>query len=71
MLPEKLIEQIRAHLNFVRQIHTNDLAEGFTASLPDAIGTKDPNAGKQWGLAVPLPGQEPPKEPSLRAFFQP
>lgn len=37
MLPGKLIESIRNHLPFIRDIHAIDLKEGFTASLHEAL----------------------------------
>lgn len=63
MLPEKLIDPVREHLSFVRQIHTVDLTEGFTASLPEAIGVKYPNAGKEWGWQYLFPGKSRATDP--------
>ena len=49
MLPEKLIEPVRTHLERVRLLHARDLREGFgDVSLPYALARKYPRAGKEW-----------------------
>lgn len=49
MLPQKLREPLRLHLEKVRAIHAEDLAEGFgEVFLPDALDRKFPNAAKEW-----------------------
>ena len=49
MLPEKLVEPVRAHLERVRLLHARDLREGFgDVSLPHALARKYPRAGKEW-----------------------
>ena len=49
MLPEKLVEPVRAHLERVRLLHARDLREGFgDVNLPYALARKYPRAGKEW-----------------------
>jgi site-specific recombinase XerD len=49
MLPERLIEPLRAHLERVRGLHERDLAEGFgEVYLPFALARKYPKAGRSW-----------------------
>jgi integron integrase len=49
VLPGRLAEPIRAHLERVRRQHLADVAgnAGFVA-LPDALGRKYPGAGREW-----------------------
>ncbi len=49
VLPARLAEPLRAHLERVRLRHVADVAgnAGFVA-LPDALGRKYPNAGREW-----------------------
>jgi len=50
MLPERLAEPLRAHLERVRGLHQKDLAEGFgEVFLPDALAAKYRDAARQWG----------------------
>ncbi|NJC86984.1 MAG: integron integrase, partial [Desulfuromonas sp.] len=49
MLPQALVADLRRHLVQVRQQHVNDLAQGFgNVWLPQALGRKYPNAGRDW-----------------------
>jgi integron integrase len=49
MLPVALVEPLRAHLERVRELHRQDLAEGFGAVyLPYALERKYPNAAREW-----------------------
>ena len=49
VLPEKLIAPLRAHLEKVRALHEQDLAEGFgEVYLPHALARKYPRAGRSW-----------------------
>lgn len=70
MLPVKLIEPIREHMSFVRQIYAVDLAEGYTASLPEAIGVKYPNAGKEWGWQYLFPGKSRATDPRTGKVYR-
>jgi len=50
VLPEKLIEPIRTHLEVIRKIYDKDRAENIAGVyLPHALERKYPNAGKEWG----------------------
>ena len=50
MLPERLVEPLRAHLDKVKALHDRDLAEGFgEVFLPSALAGKSPRAPKAWG----------------------
>ncbi len=49
MLPEKLVEPMRAHLEHVRMLHARDLRDGYgEARLPYALARKYPRAGREW-----------------------
>ncbi len=50
MLPDRLVEPLRAHLDRVRALHEKDLAEGFgEVYLPDALEQKFKAASRAWG----------------------
>lgn len=50
MLPDRLVEPIRAHLEKVQALHERDLAEGFgEVFLPDALAEKFRAAPRAWG----------------------
>jgi integron integrase len=50
ILPVSLVPQLQRHLAAVRQLHRSDLAAGAGwVELPDALGRKYPNAGREWG----------------------
>ena len=49
MLPGALVEPLRTHLERVRVLHRQDIAEGFgTVYLPYALERKYPNAAREW-----------------------
>ncbi|MFM9967237.1 MAG: integron integrase [Burkholderiales bacterium] len=49
MLPQGLVEPLRAHLVKVRAIHEGDLAAGYgDVYLPFALARKYPKAGRSW-----------------------
>jgi integron integrase len=49
MLPVSLVAALQAHLLKVKELHNNDLAQGFGAVyLPYALERKYPNAAKEW-----------------------
>lgn len=49
MLPEKLVEPLRAHLERVRGLHARDLREGYgEVNLPYALARKYPRAAREW-----------------------
>lgn len=50
MIPEALIPQLQTHLQQVRQLHEDDLKDGYgKAPLPNALTRKYPNADREWG----------------------
>ena len=50
MLPDRLAEPLRAHLDKVRALHERDLADGFGAVfLPHALAEKFKAAPRAWG----------------------
>ncbi len=49
MLPQALVSPLQRHLEHVRQVHINDLAQGFgSVWLPHALARKYPNADRDW-----------------------
>jgi integron integrase len=49
MLPDKLVQPLRAHLERVRGLHARDLREGYgEVHLPHALARKYPRAGREW-----------------------
>lgn len=49
VLPEDLIDALKAHINEARSLHNRDLEEGYgEVYLPYALARKYPNAGREW-----------------------
>jgi integron integrase len=49
MLPKSLIEDLTLHLQHVKRLHQQDLAQGNgLVQLPYALARKYPNAGREW-----------------------
>jgi integron integrase len=64
MLPEKLIEPLRAHLERVRGLHARDLREGYgEVNLPYALARKYPRAGREWAWQFVFPSQHRSADP--------
>ncbi len=64
MLPERLVEPVRAHLGRVRLLHARDLREGYgEVSLPYALARKYPRAGKEWHWQYVFPSQHRSADP--------
>jgi integron integrase len=64
MLPQKLKEPLRQHLQRVRAIHEKDVAEGYgEVYLPHALARKYPSAARhwpwQWVFPAPSISQDP------------
>lgn len=58
MLPELLVEPLRAHLARVRDLHERDLAEGRGGvELPDAYARKARDAGRSWAWQWVFPSK--------------
>jgi integron integrase len=56
MLPAALAEPLRAHLEWVRALHRQDLADGYGAVyLPYALERKYPGAAREWGWQYVFP----------------
>lgn len=59
MLPNSLVDGLRAHLVKVKELHARDLAEGFgEVYLPFALDKKYPNAGREWGWQYVFPASK-------------
>ncbi|WP_243324993.1 integron integrase [Geothrix sp. SG200] len=64
MLPDRLIEPLRAHLERVRALHTRDLEDGAgEVALPDALGLKAPSAARAWGWQWVFPSAQHSADP--------
>jgi len=64
MLPDSIIPHLQEHLQHVRRIHEQDLANGYGAVyLPDALERKYPNANKEWGWQYIFPADHLSKDP--------
>jgi integrase len=58
-IPAKLRAPLSEHLDRVKLRHDEDLRVGAgSVALPDALARKSPNAPREWGVAVGLPGSE-------------
>jgi CheY-like chemotaxis protein len=58
MLPEKLVEPMRLHLESVQRLHEKDLREGYAeVYLPDALARKYLGAGREWGWQWVFPSE--------------
>ena len=56
MLPQKIVQPLKEHLNKVKLIHEKDLKNGFgSVYLPYAIERKYPNAKYEWGWQYVFP----------------
>ena len=55
-LPERLIDELKAHLELVEETHRADLEKGLGETyLPDALDRKYPNGAKEWGWQYVFP----------------
>lgn len=55
-LPEKLLDLLREHLQKVRQLHKEDLAQGAgEVFMPDALDRKYPGTAREWGWQYVFP----------------
>lgn len=56
MLPESLVEGLRAHLILVRELYAQDLAAGLPGvRLPHAMDRKYPSASREWAWQYVFP----------------
>jgi len=59
ILPAAVKEQLKNHLTEVKKLHESDLACGYgEVHLPDALGRKYPNAGKEWAWQYVFPANK-------------
>ena len=64
MLPQSLIPHLQRHLQSVKQIHAQDLNNGFgNVFLPNAMSQKYPNAGREWNWQYIFPAGVLSKDP--------
>ena len=64
VLPDRLVAPLRAHLNRVRALHEQDLAEGFgEVYLPDALAEKSKAAPRTWGWQWVFPSAQRSVDP--------
>jgi site-specific recombinase XerD len=50
IMPDKIKESLKLHLQRIKKMHDQDLAKGYGGTTPpDALEKKYPNAGKEWG----------------------
>ncbi|MFV2061699.1 MAG: integron integrase [Gammaproteobacteria bacterium] len=64
ILPDDLIEPIKALMANVRLAHQRELAEGFgTVHLPFALAKKYPNANKEWAWQYLFPAKKRSRDP--------
>jgi integron integrase len=55
-LPERIVDNLKAHLALVHETHKADLEKGLGETyLPDALNRKYPNAAKEWGWQYVFP----------------
>ncbi len=58
MLPEKIIDPLKKHLEKVRRLHERDIQKGYgRVHLPNALVRKYPNADKEWGWQYIFPSE--------------
>src|SRR3989338_417829 len=64
MLPASLAEPLKTHLEQVRSIHDQDLADGHgDVYLPNALERKYPNANREWGWQYVFPASRRSVDP--------
>jgi integron integrase len=64
VLPDSLIPLLQEHLQRVKALHEQDLAQGYGAVyLPDALARKYPNADREWGWQYVFPASSLSQDP--------
>jgi len=67
VLPDSLIPLLQEHLQRIKALHEQDLAQGHgSAYLPDALARKYPNADKEWGWQYAFPANRLSQDPRSR-----
>ncbi len=60
MLPISLIEELKFHLEIVKRLHQQDLAQGYgSVYLPFALERKDKSADRDWVWQFVFPSEFP------------
>ena len=59
MLPESVVDALRAHLATTRGVFDRDLKNGVRVTLPPALERKYPNAGREWAWQFVFPASKP------------
>ncbi|MFQ3324063.1 MAG: integron integrase [Pseudomonadales bacterium] len=69
MLPQRLIEKLKAQINKVESLHTEDMADGYgEVYLPDALSRKSPRAASELGWQYLFPASSIGKDPRSGAL---
>jgi integron integrase len=64
MLPQSVLEPLRAHLEKVKVLHEHDLEDGFgEVYLPYALDRKYPKAAQEWGWQYVFPAANRSTDP--------
>jgi integron integrase len=64
MLPAALLEPLKAHLRYAKDLHQRDLAVGYgDVELPDALARKYPRAQYEWGWKFAFPSHKLATDP--------
>ena len=64
MVPEALVERLRAHRDRLRELHAKDRAAGREGVwIPEALERKYPNAGKEWPWFWLFPSKQLMRDP--------
>ena len=64
MLPDNVVAPLQEHLARVKQVHTQDLADGYGAVyLPYALERKYPTANREWGWQYVFPAKSRSVDP--------
>ena len=67
ILPDSVAAEIKHILQDVKALHNKDLQEGYgETALPNALGVKYPNAGREWGWQYIFPASQRSTDPSSR-----
>lgn len=64
MLPEKVIDPLKSHLQKVKNLHEKDIKDGYgSVFLPYALERKYPKAGKEWKWQYIFPATQISTDP--------
>lgn len=71
MLPRSVVISLHEHLEAVKALHQQDLAEGFgRVNLPFALARKYPNAAAEWGWQFVFPSGNRSQDPRGAGTFR-